>query len=218
VGASAVTPVDGAALAALDHDLPDLTARTHHSDHACIYLGETGCAWPVDWRPLKCMVFFSTGRGGWEMENEDAEYGRLTAALRTVLQKHLPDMLGETGERLLDGLVEPVSFAAALSAALAARYFPEQWPENGRLPLPDPDANALRFIAEAGERLLADPDADEQMLADLARFQWIVTGKPAHSQEMLAEMNGRYQTGGAPARAAFSEQIRRYRPPERDER
>jgi hypothetical protein len=83
-----------------------------------------------------------------------------------------------------------------LTRQLTTLYLPEEIGEdNGRYhpPLIDATTNALLFIATATTKTLAHPSPnDGAFLSDLEQFEWIVTGLPAHKEEMLEEINGRY--------------------------
>jgi hypothetical protein len=196
VDASEVTAVDAAALTVLGHHLPVLPPQTHHDKRACIYLGEEGCTWPANWRPLKCMTFYSLGSGDWQLESSDERYDRLTQALRAVLDAHLPGILGEDSGIDTEELADPIAFAKTLSHLIAAQFLPETMlSENGRSPSPLPDATTIALLAIAeisGQLLTNPPDMADQLLADLEQFEWIVIGHPAREIEILAELNGRY--------------------------
>ncbi|KAA3656173.1 MAG: hypothetical protein DWQ04_31860 [Chloroflexi bacterium] len=220
VGASEVTPIDVAALTVLGHDLPVLPEQTHHDERACVYLGEQGCTWPADWRPLKCMTFFSLGSGDWQLESADEDYGRLTQALQAIFEKYLPTILGEDHAIDVRTLVDPIQFAPMLSRALADVYLPEgMGGENGyfggaqyrRLPTTDADpiSSALMFIAEVIEQIVENPNKDDDtLLADLEQFEWILTGQPSKLKGMLGVLNGRYATTSSNSiHAQFSQHI-----------
>ncbi len=221
VGASEVTPIDVAALTVLGHDLPVLPAQTHHDERACVYLGEQGCTWPADWRPLKCMTFFSLGSGEWQLDSADAEYGRLNEALQAVFEQHLPAILGESSGIDVRELADPIQFAAHLSRRLADVFLPAgMGGENGhfggaqyrRLPQKDDDpiSSALLFIAEAIAQIGDQPNEENDvLLADLEQFEWIVTGQPGNQMALLGVLNGRYAatTSSNPIHAQFSRHI-----------
>jgi hypothetical protein len=216
VGASEVTPVDAAALMMLGHHLPVLPPQTHHDIRACIYLGEQGCTWPTGWRPLKCMTFYSLGSGEWQLETSDERYGCLSQALQAVLDKHLPSILGDNSSIDTDELADPITFAKTLSHRIAEQFLPEIiLSENGRSPspLPDPTTMALLAIAEiSGQILINPPEMADQLLADLEQFEWVVTGHPALEKEILAEINGRYNshTHEHAVYLQFIQQIQKY--------
>lgn len=216
VGASEVAAIDAAALTILGYDLPVLPAQTHHNERACIYLGERGCTWPADWRPLKCMTFFSLGSGDWELESSDERYDRLTEALRVVFDKYLPAILGANHEIDTQKLAEPIEFSATLSQRLAKQFLPN----NSSLhthppsfpPEPDPTTTALLAIAIIIEKIMANPPANiDQLLIDVEQFEWVVTGHPAQEDKILAEINGRYAAHTLPLSLQFSQDIQQYR-------
>ncbi|NHZ72040.1 MAG: hypothetical protein GWP17_03020 [Aquificales bacterium] len=195
VGASEVTPMDAAALTVLGHRLPNLPPQTHHNERACIYLGERGCTWPANWRPLKCMTFYSLGSGDWQLDSSDERYGRLTQALQAVFDEHLANILGKNSGIDTNELAEPIEFAATLSQRLAKQFLPKHssLSTHHSSPSPNPTTTALLGIAELTEHILSDPpEMADQLLADLEQFEWVVTGHPAREKEILAEINGRY--------------------------
>lgn len=197
VGASEVSAMDAAALSVLDHELPVLPAQTHHSERACIYLGEQGCTWPSNWRPLKCMIFFSLGSGDWQLESSDDRYGRLTQGLQAVLDEHLPLILDSDSSIEAGELAEPIEYAASLSHRLAAQFLPLAIRENtGRSPSPlvDPTTATLLAMAVLTEQIFSEPllVMADQLLADLEQYEWVVTGHPAQEKEILEVINGRY--------------------------
>ena len=211
VGASEVTAIDVAALTVLGHDLPILPNQTHHNERACVYLGEKGCTWPNQWRPLKCMTFFSLGSGSWQLDEADADYGRLSQALQVVFDAHLPAIFGGNSNIDTEEVVEPIQFAAKLSHQLAELLLPEairNKRNNTPTDEPDPITNAFLFIASSMERITENPtEEDEMLLADLAQFEWILTGQPANMKVLLEEINGRYATSANPIHVQFNHHI-----------
>lgn len=193
VGASEVTAMDAAALFVLEETLPELPQQTRHDERACIYLGDRGCTWPALWRPLKCMLFFSLGRGHWQLESSDKRYDELRQALQAVLDESLPKIMGDY---LIDTdeLAEPISFAATLAQRLAAQFLPPHLArENGRFPAHTDSRQPLLDIPMLTTQLLADPpDMCDQFLSDLEQLEWILAGHPANEDDLLAEINGRY--------------------------
>lgn len=218
VDAADLKPVDYVALALLEEELPQRPARSPVSEGACIYLTARGCSWPKTWRPIKCATFYCLGSGDWELDAADARYEEITEALRRVVGERLPAVgryveLDE--EALLERLSDPVAFAGVLAerldetvvAALRSRYpllVPEEATGSGEAG--DPTADALAFIAEAVEALHdAPPPAPDglsagQLLADLETLEWVVRGRPARGEALLAEMAERYAVARPPAR------------------
>lgn len=215
VGASDISPMDAAALTVLGHDLPILPAQTHHDERACIYLGERGCTWPANWRPLKCMVFFSLGSGDWQLDSLDKRYGRLTDVLQAVFDKYLPAILGENNETDSQSLADPILFAPLLSRLLANKFLPEDISgDNGRFPIIplDPTATALLAIAVMTEKVLTNPPAiADQLLSDLEQFEWVINGHPSQENRILIEINNHNSASQLPISLQFDEHIQQYR-------
>ena len=215
VGASEISPMDAAALTVLGHDLPILPEQTHHNERACIYLGEQGCTWPANWRPLKCMVFFSLGSGDWSLDSLDKRYGRLTDVLQAVFDKYLPSILGKNNETNTQSLADPILFAPLLSRLLANKFLPESISgDNGRFPaIPlDSTATALLAIALMTEQILTNPPAiADQLLADLEQFEWVVNGHPSQENRILIEINSHNSASQLPISLQFDEHIQQYR-------
>lgn len=216
VGASEVAPIDAAALAILGHVIPVLPAQTHHTERACIYLGEHGCSWPANWRPLKCMTFFSLGSGDWQLDSSDARYSRLTEALQAILDKYLPDIMSNMLKIDTNDLADPILFNSILSHQLTKQFLPDDMnPDNGRSEIPfiDPTATALLAIATLLDQILANPPANlDQLLLDIEQFEWVITGHPTKENELLVEINGRYlaYTSENPTSMQFSQDIEHY--------
>jgi hypothetical protein len=212
VGASEVTAVDGAVLTVLGHDLPVLPAQTSHNERACIYLGERGCTWPVNWRPLKCMIFYSLGSGKWQLASSNEDYGRLSSALQAVIDKHLPNILNDMSLIDSNEVVEPITFAKTFSNLLTEQLLPPELIEINTQPdaqNDDPISHSLMFVASMMETIFENPDGNDILLADLEQFEWIVTGMPANMTTLLTEINGRYAPTASsnPLHAQFSQQI-----------
>jgi len=216
VGASEVAPIDAAALAILGYDLPVLPAQTHHNDRACIYLGERGCTWPANWRPLKCMTFFSLGSGDWNLESSDGRYGHLEESLQAILDEYLPDILTSMLEIDTNDLVDPIQFAPLLSRQLTKQFLPFEMSgahSRSEIPIIDATAIALLAISSLIEKIMANPPANiDQLLTDVEQFEWVITSHPAQEDNILAEINGRYNTlNTLPLSLQFSQDIQQYR-------
>lgn len=216
VDAADLKAVDYVALALLEEELPERPARSPVSEAACIYLTPRGCSWPAAWRPFKCAAFYCLGSGDWRLDAADARYEEITEELQRVVRERLPAIgrhvtLDE--KELLDLLPDPVAFAGALAecldetlvAALRTRY-PVLVPEEatGTREAGDPTADALTFIAEAVEALHDAPPAPDglsadQLLADLETLEWVLRGRPARGEALLAEMAERYAVARPPA-------------------
>lgn len=216
VDAADLKAVDYVALALLEEELPQRPARSPVSEAACIYLTPQGCSWPAVWRPIKCATFYCLGSGDWRLDAADARYEEITEALQEAVGEHLPAVgqhvpLDE--QALLDLLPDPVAFAGALAerldetlvTALRTRYpalVPEEAAGSGEAG--DPTADALAFIAEAVEALHDAPPAPDglsadQLLADLETLEWVLLGRPARAEALLAEMAERYAVARPPA-------------------
>jgi len=227
--ASHVGPFDGVALALLGSSLPDLPPNLPATDRACIYLAGCACTLPAEWRTIKCWSFFCLG-GLWARSTTGSDavplgerYHDLTAALKAVVQSHLPEALRRyeqvSEDSLLDHLHDPADFAAALDDALweilvgplHARYpLLDEDVIEGQTALNGEDALAeelLAFVAEALEQVLVDPPpvpegldvTPAQLLEDLEALEWIVVGRPTHRAQLLQEMVTRYADAPGPA-------------------
>ena len=217
VGASQVTAVDVLALTVLDEPLPHLPGQTHHDDHACIYLGVGGCTWPGRWRPLKCQIFYCLGSGDWQLDAADERYGRLTRRLQAVVAAHWPDLLpAAEAQPLVDGLADPLRFAAALTAVLTQELIAplvahlglvaELARDNSGPVAADALSETQVFIAAMMAQLETLPDAETavaQLYADLETLQWVAAGQPGNSQELLAEVGRHYAADRRPGNAAL---------------
>ena len=213
VGASQVTQFDALALALLEQPFPSLAPRAAASD--CIYLGQEGCRWPTQWRPIKCASFYCLGSGDWELDAADARYAQITQALQEVVREHLPGYLQPGGygakEPLHNFLGDPIGFAEMLGAVLLEIFVgPFAASYDAGLPLPAASGSlqsvvdagsssqeALSFIASAVETVWQTPSpvtamSDAQFLADLERLEWIVMERPPGSGRELQTLLGEY--------------------------
>ena len=214
VGASQVTYFDALALALLEQPFPALAPRAAAGD--CIYLGEKGCRWPAQWRPVKCASFYCLGSGDWELDATDARYELITRALQEVVREHLPSYLRryrrDANDPLDTFLTDPIGFAETLGAALIEIFvapFSASYDIGVSLPgapklgsigadLRSPTQEALAFIAAAVETVWRTPSrdtttSDEQFLADLECLEWIVMERPPDAGRELQVMLGRYE-------------------------
>lgn len=216
VGASQVTRFDAVALALLDEPFPRRPQRAGAGD--CIYLTPEGCGWPAAWRPLKCWAFYCLGSGDWELDAGDKRYERITRALHSVLESHLPTLLREyesqDGESFRSLLSDPISFAEELGNALMDIFvapfeerFPLAAPGQGQPPSADWREPVLAFIGEAVEEVwAAQPSApkplqlnSQQFLSDLETLEWCLLTRPQQWEERLGELQERYEDAPAPA-------------------
>jgi hypothetical protein len=115
--ATHVAPFDAFALALLDRSLPTLPEEITASARDCIYHTVEGCAWPTEWRPIKCWSFYCA---------LGEPTNAIAAELERVVLALLPDALRRyeeaSGNRLVDHLGDPVDFAEAFSNALSAVF------------------------------------------------------------------------------------------------
>jgi hypothetical protein len=161
------------------------------------------------------MIFFSLGSGNWDLESSDERYDHLEEALQAILDEYLPDILTNMLEIDTHDLVDPIRFAPLLSQLLTKQFLPlEMSGDNGRSdpPLIDPTAVALLAIATLIDRVMANPPANiDQLLIDIEQFEWVVSGHPAHEDNILAEINSRYCIHKNPLSLQFSQDIQQYR-------
>jgi hypothetical protein len=220
--ASYVGPFDGIALALLDLPAPALPEIIAARERECVYLNRQQCAWPVEWRTIKCWSFYCLG-GRWDPSASLGEHhGALSRALEGVVLDLLPEELRRyqevRGDPLIAHLDDPTDLAAAFRDALTEILVA---PLDARYPVIDraqaivpgvrgealpPDEGALTFVAQAMEALLgsAPPPpkgmdvSPEQLLVDLESIEWIVVGRPANQAQLLQEMHARYASAPAP--------------------
>lgn len=220
-GAVQVDGLDLMALALLGERLPVLSGQAPAAADRCVYLVQSRCGWPVAWRTAKCWAFYCLGP---ERDAAPGQYQTLAAALAPIIREHLPDELGVyeriSGETLLSWLEQPLEFVYALrraASAILVQPFHEQYPfwdrtfargeaTNAGAPA-DQEDQVLELIEQVSEWLsAAGPPPSEsgvhidQLLSDLELLEWIVWGRPAHSNQMLDEMYRRYE--GLPAGGA----------------
>jgi hypothetical protein len=225
--ATHVGTFDAIALALLDRAMPTLPGEIETTARGCIYLTAHGCAWPAEWRPIKCWSFYCLG-GGWESSPSSVErYSAVTGELERVVLGLLPDELRRYEVAYNDSLVaylgDPLDFAEALGDALFEVFvapFYDRYPaiagEPSSARLKGQDAqgsvrsdivpDVLAFVSEAVEQacqpslpvLEGVEVAVEQLLADLELLEWIVLGLPEHGARLLEEIHLRYARAPAP--------------------
>ena len=221
VGAVHVSRFDLLALALLDLQYPDLSDRTQVSARDCIYQTFAGCAWPSEWRTMKCWLFYCLGGGDWNLADAvDDRYQEVARNLEPVVAELLPAPIRRYGEEnsihFDKNLCDPLKFAHQLESVLddilAKPLFeqygyriPQQIGEykNGDVGNEGINLEALlaeerisRLIAEIGEQLEIRPEIDleeDQILADLERIEWIALGKPNKALDLLEQMKTRYK-------------------------
>jgi hypothetical protein len=206
------------AMALLGQTTPTLPERIRATERDCIYLTATGCAWPVEWRPIKCWAFYCA-------LGEDNS--ALVEELEQVILAFTPEPLRRYevawGDPLVAYLDDPVDLAEALNDALFEIFVA---PFNDRLPviedtlppdhsknadaqesdLPDATSELLAFIAEVTEQICASPlsipkessISADQLLDDLESLEWIALGRPTNGAKLLAEMHLRYAAAPPP--------------------
>ena len=113
VGASRVTVFDVLALALLGHSVPDLSAEIKGTARDCIYLAGNACAWPAEWKPLKCWSFYCLG-DRWDpatalRDRYDAVARELDARVSSLLPAALCAAEAPSGESLLAYLASGLS-------------------------------------------------------------------------------------------------------------
>jgi hypothetical protein len=129
VDASQVDVRDSILLALLGQSLPELPAEIEATAQDCIYRTSEGCAWPVEWKPLTCWVYYCLGQSGqqghqpWEpIDPSDERYAPIVERLTWVVLDFLPDALRRYEEAWNDPLDvylgDPFDFADAVSDAL----------------------------------------------------------------------------------------------------
>ena len=215
VGAPQVTPFDALALALLDRPMPALESESQVAAGDCIYLQDTRCAWPADWRPIKCWSFYCLGSGWQDPDSLGEQYRAITRTLQQTVAELLPAELRRyqtaCGDPLADHLGDPLDWARTLDKALFTILV---GPLNDRYPVIEapepvvPDKKTLQeetlvFIASALEQVeQLPPLAPEQsimvekLLSDLEQLEWIVAGQPGNGAALLTEMYRRHQSPG----------------------
>jgi hypothetical protein len=220
VGAVHVSRFDLLALALLDLRYPVLLDRTQISARDCIYQTFTGCAWPAEWRTMKCWLFYCLGGGDWNLADAvDKRYQEVARNLEPVVAELLPAPIrcyGEENKIHFDtDLCDPLLFAHQLETALDNILVKPLFEQRGyRVPQQDgeyingkaenegihleallAEERISRLIAEIAEQLEIRPEIDletDQILADLERLEWIALGKPENDLDLLEQMERRY--------------------------
>ena len=216
--ATYVGPFDSMALALLGQSMPRLPGRIKATARDCIYHTVGGCAWPAEWRPIKCWSFYcALGERSSIIAQE----------LEGVVLGLLPDALRRCeavrGDPLVAHLGDPVDFARAFGCALFHVFvapFDDRYPAMDKKSLcdylqnlgtqesasSDVTSDLLAFITEAAERACeSSPPApkeievsSDQLLADLELLEWIVVGQPEQAAKLLEDMYLRYARAPAP--------------------
>jgi hypothetical protein len=219
VGGAYIGLIDNLALALLDRPLPALPQRIEITSRDCIYRTSQGCSWPVEWKTLKCWVFFCLGPFGGQQNTGSAliePYRAITKDLEKVIREHLPDALRkqEHFERkpLISYLDSPLGFAGALGRALDDIFiipFNNQYPVavmGEKLTHFEEDdrggtlTDKLDFIADIARQVYEIPSSapkglvisQDQLLADLELLEWVILGHPENGVKILEEMHSRY--------------------------
>lgn len=111
--ATRVGRFDALALALLEQPMPVLPQDIAATERDCVYHTAEGCAWPADWRPIKCWAFYCA-RG--------ESTGPIVEELGKVVHAFMPEALRRyeavTGEALVTYLDDPVDFSSAFTNAL----------------------------------------------------------------------------------------------------
>ena len=223
--ATRISAFDCIALTMLGHPFPVLPERIAVREMECIYHTRAGCAWPGEWRAVKCWLFYcALGDPTDEM----------AAALARVIDECLPQPLRRyealTGDPLASHASDPVDLAEAFDRALhavftapfEARYGALRAGESatgsprGQEPpgwSPQVRADVLEFIVEAAERL-ADASLAEglgvladQFLADLGLLEGILDAGPEHTADVVRDLHRRYD-GEPPDRLGVGVELR----------
>lgn len=206
--ATQVTWFDGLALALQDQSLPVLAESSGTTSQDCIYLAAGGCSWPHSWKPVKCALFYCA------LGDNPAP---IAAALLPVFNRYLPDALRQyevvAGHRLAHSLSDPVMLSDRLHQALArifadpflARYLPRDGQQSPPVMVTkDREVAVLDALIDETRLFLSQAvdavgnQASDQFLADLEMVEWIVQGRPAQAQSLLAELYQRYAGASAP--------------------
>jgi hypothetical protein len=226
--ATRVTAFDCIALALLGDALPVLPDRITADAQTCIYHAAGGCAWPADWRPVKCWLFYCA-------LGEPTE--PIARALELVIARLLPEPLREyerqVGDRLASHVADPVELAEAFEEALRVTFSAPFEAHIRRVDIRQTPAAslgvqgqaarsgvadaALAFV-ESASMQLADPAlADQmgvladQMLADLAALERAASRPADETGRALEELERRYGDGPEPAPGPAADVWRRMR-------
>ncbi len=219
VHASGVHPFDLFALVMLDRSIPHFTSQVQATDRECIYFTHSRCGWPVEWKTVKCWLFYCLGCGNWEL-NEPVvrHYNKISQELEQLFHARLPEALHNyeihSGVRFAEHLIDPLYFANILCQAvqqiLLGPFMSAFFPDKPFSDLHDRDemisdtlissGGLHAFIAEIAEEIehlstssLATSEHEiDQILEDLETLEMIALGQPGNEKRLLAEMDARY--------------------------
>ncbi len=225
VKASAVQLVDLFALAMLGRSLPLFPDQIQATGRDCIYNAGRRCGWPVEWKTVKCWLFYCLGGGDWMLgEPVSRHYHKISHELGQLMQARLPEALRNyeiySGDRFTEHLIDPLdlanTFCCAMQRILIDPFLNAFFPGDQELALHGKkeiitdvlvsSGGLHAFIAEVAAELeqsspkpasSSKPEMG-QMLEDLEALEMIALGHPGNEKRLLTEMYARYSHAAGP--------------------